>query len=59
MKKQVTVSYQNRTGIKKDYPTSPKITLANHFIKKVSSLSIGDKVSVHYLPNQIIITKVN
>jgi|AntAceMinimDraft_14_1070370.scaffolds.fasta_scaffold05967_14 hypothetical protein len=59
MKKQITISYQNRTGATRDYPASPKITLANHLIKGISGFSIGDKVMVNYSLNQIIITKVN
>jgi len=59
MKKQITISYQNRAGLKKDYLSSPKITLANHFIKNISGFSIGDKALVCYSPDQIIITKIN
>jgi len=59
MKRQMTVGYQNRQSLKRDLPTIPKIVIANHFLKKQSGFSIGDKVLVHYSPNQIIITKVN
>ena len=57
MKKLMTVSYQHRQSLKRDLPTSPKIVIANHFLKELSGFSIGDKVLVHYSPNQIIITK--
>lgn len=57
MKKLMTVGYQHRQGLKRDLPTSPKIVIANHFLKEQSGFSIGDKVLVQYLPNQIIITK--
>jgi ribosomal protein L21E len=59
MKKQMTVSYQNRQGTRGDLPTAPKIVLANHLIKKLSGFSVGDKVTVEYSPNVIIITKLN
>ena len=59
MKKQIKIGYQNRTGIKRDYPAVPKIIIANHFLKEHSGFSIGDKAFVRYSPNQIIITKVN
>jgi len=58
MKKLITVGYQHRQSLKRDLPTSPKIVIANHFLRQ-SGFSIGDKVLVHYSPNQIIITKVN
>ncbi|MBU1557811.1 hypothetical protein KKC45_02520 [Patescibacteria group bacterium] len=58
MKKEITISYQNRQGVRRDLPTSPKIVLSNHFIKKISGFSIGDKVVVHYSPNSIIINKI-
>ncbi len=54
--KQMTVGYQNRTGVKRDYQSVSKITLANQFLRK-SGFSIGDQITVHYLHNQIIITK--
>ena len=55
MNKTMTISYQNRQGRARDLPTAPKIVLANHLIKKISGFSIGDKVTVEYSPNQIII----
>jgi hypothetical protein len=57
MKAILTVGYQNRHGTYNDLPTRPKIILSNDTIKRVSGFSIGDKVSVEYLPNQIIILK--
>ena len=59
MKKQITISYQNRRGVMRDLPAVPKIIIANHFLKEQSGFSIGDKAFVRYSPNQIIITKVN
>lgn len=69
MIKTMTVSYQNRlsrghggTGVgslSRDLPTAPKLVLANHFLNKLSGFSIGDKVSVEYLPNSIIIKQLN
>ena len=59
MKVILTVGYQNRQGIYNDLPTRPKITFSNDTIKRVSGFSIGDKVLVEYLPNQIIIHKQN
>lgn len=68
MKRQMTVSYQNRfsrgyggTGIgslSRDLPTAPKLVIANHFLKNISGFAIGDRVSVEYLPNLIIINKL-
>jgi len=58
MKKQMTVSYQFRHGIRGDRPTAPKIILANHLLNKLSGFSIGDKVIVEYLQNSIIIKKL-
>ena len=57
MKKLMTVGYQHRYGLKRDLPTSPKIVIANHLLRKQSGFSIGDQIVVHYSPNQIIITK--
>lgn len=54
--KQMTVGYQNRTGVKRDYQSVSKITLANQFLRK-SGFSIGTKVLVHYDSNKIVITK--
>ena len=70
MKKQVmTIGYQNRTGrsyggagvgsLSKDLPTAPKLVIANHFLKKLSGFCIGDRAEVCYLPNKIIISKIN
>ena len=55
MIKTMTISYQNRQGVHRDLPTAPKLVLATHLIKKISGFSIGDKVTVEYSPNQIII----
>ncbi len=67
MTKEMTISYQNRqsrghggTGIgspSKDLKTAPKLTITNHILKRYG-FSIGDKVSVEYLPNEIIIKKL-
>ena len=59
MNKVMTVSYQNRQGKKKDLASVPKIILANHILKKICGFSIGDKVSVEYSTDQIIIKKLN
>lgn len=59
MKTILTVGYQNRQGIYNDLPIRPKITFSNDTIKRVSGFNIGDKVSVEYLPNRIIILKHN
>ncbi len=68
MKKEITVSYQNRqsrghggTGVgtlSRDLPTAPKLVLANHFLKNISGFEINDKVSVEYLPDLIIVSKL-
>ena len=55
----MTISSQYRQGIKRDLPASPKIVIANHFLKKESGFSIGDKILVKYSSKQIIITKLN
>lgn len=59
MKTILTVSYQNRQGKFNDLPIRPKISFSNDTIKRVSGFSIGDKLSVEYLPNRIIILKEN
>ncbi len=59
MKKEITIGYQNRYNIRGDLPTVPKIMLANSHLKELSGLSIGDKVTVEYLPDSIIIKKIN
>jgi hypothetical protein len=59
MKTILTVGYQNRQGTYNDLPIRPKITFSNDTIKRVSGFCIGDKVSVEYLPNRIIILKEN
>lgn len=58
MNKNITVSYQNRQGKNRDLASVPKIIIANHLLQKLSGFSIGDKVNVEYLPNQIIIKKL-
>lgn len=68
MKRQMTVGYQNRTSIgyggtgvgtlSRDLPTAPKLVIANHFLTR-NGFPIGQKVIVHYSPNQIIIRKLN
>lgn len=66
-KRQMTIGYQNRQGrahggtgvgsLARDLPTSPKLVIANHFLKSLSGFSVGDKVSVQYSPGSIIISK--
>ena len=59
MKKEITVSYQNRQGVRCDLPTVPKIILANKHLASLSGFNVGDKAVVKYLPNSIIIKKLN
>ena len=59
MQRKITISYQNRTGIKNELAPVPKLVLANKFIKNISNISIGDKVLVQYLEEMIIINKIN
>jgi hypothetical protein len=54
----MTVSYQNRQGRKRDLPTAPKLVIANHLLQKYSGFSIGDRITVQYLPESIIIRKL-
>ena len=54
--KVMLIGYQNRQGRTRDLASVPKIILANHILEKCGFL-IGDKVSVEYSPNQIIIKK--
>jgi len=58
MQKEIKISYQNRHGVRGDLPTAPKLVLANHLLKKISGISIGDKVNVEYSLNLIIIKKL-
>jgi hypothetical protein len=58
MKKIMTISYQRRQGARNDRPTAPKLVIANHLLKNLSGLCIGDKVRVKYSPNLIIINKI-
>ena len=58
MKKEITIGYLNRYNIKGDLPTVPKITLANSHLKALSGFCIGDKVTVEYLQDSIIIKKI-
>lgn len=53
------IGYQNRFGRYRDLPTATKLILANHYLKNASGFAIGEKVKVEYLPNQIIISKIN
>jgi hypothetical protein len=55
MNKTIKVSYQNRQGKTRDLASVPKIIIANHILKKICGFSIGNKVNIEYLPNQIII----
>ena len=57
MYKILTVSYQNRQGKTRDLASVPKIILANHLLEQ-SGFLIGNKVSVEYLLNQVIIKKL-
>ena len=57
MSKTMTVSYQNRQGRKRDLASVPKVIIANKSLSQ-SGFSIGDKVSVVYSLNQIIIKKL-
>jgi len=57
MNKVITVSYLNRNGVRRDIPSVPKIIIADHLLEK-SGFSIGDKIDIKYLPNQIIIKKL-
>lgn len=54
----MTVSYQNRQGKNRDLFSVPKIIITNHLLEQ-SGFSVGDKVNIEYLPNQIIIKKLN
>jgi hypothetical protein len=56
MKKQMTVSYQNRWPNRR---SAPKIVIANHLMTKLGGFSIGDKFIVEYLRGSLIITKIN
>ncbi|MDO8565828.1 MAG: hypothetical protein Q7S04_01410 [Candidatus Moranbacteria bacterium] len=68
MKRKMTIGYQNRQGrgyggsgigsLSRDLPTSPKLVIANHFLKKLAGFSIGDKIMVTYSPGSIIISKL-
>jgi len=58
MNKTITVSYQNRQGKRRDLTSVPKIIIANHILKKICGFSIGDKVNIEYLSNQVIIKKL-
>ncbi|MFA5936568.1 MAG: hypothetical protein WC822_01680 [Candidatus Paceibacterota bacterium] len=58
LKKEIKISYQNRHGVRGDLPTAPKLVLANHILEKVCNIAIGDKVSVEYSPNLIVIKKL-
>ncbi len=58
MKRQITISYQHRQGLRNDRPTAPKLVLANHLIRKISGFSIGEKVNVEYSLGSIIISKL-
>lgn len=58
MKKILTISYQNRYGVRGSLPIAPKIVLANHIIEKICNFSIGEKLLIEYSKNQIIIKKL-
>ncbi len=59
MKKEITISYQHRYNIRGDLPTVPKIIIANSLLMSLSGFAIGDKATVQYLPNSVIIRKLN
>ena len=54
----MTISYQRRQGARNDRPTASKLVIANHLLKNLSLLCIGDKVTVNYSPNLITINKI-
>jgi len=58
MKKINTISYQNRYGTRNIRPTAPKLMLANFYLKNISKFDISSKVSVEYLKDKIIISKI-
>ena len=58
MKKLMTVGYQYRQGKYGDLPAASKIVIANHLLKEICEVSVGDKVEVEYLPSTIIIKKI-
>jgi len=58
MKKVLTISYQNRYGVRGSLPTDPKIVLANHIIEKICGFSVGEKLLVEYSKSSIIIKKL-
>ena len=57
MNRTMTISYQNRQGRTRDLVSVPKIIIANKSLSH-SGFSIGNKISIEYLPNQIIIRKL-
>jgi len=68
MIKHITISYQNRISrgyggsgvgmLNRDLPTAGKLVLANHFLKNISGFEINEKVSVEYIKDTIIISKL-
>ena len=58
MKKQMILSYQTRRGRHGDLPQAPKLIISNHLLKKISGFNVGDKITVEYYKNQIIIKKL-
>lgn len=61
MRREMTISYQNRQGQgsrSRDLPTSPKLVIANHFLREQSGFSIGEKVMVKYFLGLIIISRL-
>ena len=62
MERTIKIGYENRQSrsskYSRDLETVPKILLANHFLKDRSMFSVGDMVSVQYLPNSVIIKKL-
>ena len=59
MTKEIKIQYQNRESVYGNIPAVPKIILASKMLKDLSGFSIGDRASVEYSPNQIIISKLN
>ena len=66
MQREMTVGYQNRYGkpcgcngaYSHDLPTAPKLVIANHFLKRLSGFSIGEKVKVTYSAGSLTISKL-
>ena len=53
----MTISYQNRQGVKNSRSSAPKLIIANHFLTQ-NGFPIGSKIVVHYAKNIITINKL-